>query len=307
MSIVGKRQGNQDSFNPVFSGDGRTLAFVSGATNWKAGIAAGSLQVWRVALPSGTPQLVSTSIAGVPGNGMSLEPSLSQPGIAPRSRPRLQPLSRRSQRGVGHRDEDLRRRQRAPALQQRRRPAGNAASQRPRFTFDGADVVFGSSASNLLSGDGNGQLDVFVRNLATGTLAALSKTAKGAFGFGYSFDAVPASKARVIAFTTTVAGIVPGDVTTLPHPVAMTLSPNIPPSRRRPRTRAVVQMAPPAMLSPAHERCLEQVMANPVLVEVTRGDMVESRHRGSLAVVDAAGRTVLAVGDVDAWSIRARR
>lgn len=39
-------------------------------------------------------------------------------------------------------------------------------------------------------------------------------------------------------------------------------------------------------------------MTNPVLIEVTRGSLVESRHRGSIAVVDAAGRTVLAVGDV---------
>ena len=37
---------------------------------------------------------------------------------------------------------------------------------------------------------------------------------------------------------------------------------------------------------------------NPVLVEVTRGTVVESRHRGSIAVVDAAGRVVHGVGDV---------
>jgi len=41
-------------------------------------------------------------------------------------------------------------------------------------------------------------------------------------------------------------------------------------------------------------------MSNPVLVEVTRGDMVESRHRGAVAVVDADGATVLALGDVAA-------
>jgi L-asparaginase II len=38
---------------------------------------------------------------------------------------------------------------------------------------------------------------------------------------------------------------------------------------------------------------------NPILVEVTRGPVVESRHRGAVAVVDADGRTVLAVGSVD--------
>lgn len=39
-------------------------------------------------------------------------------------------------------------------------------------------------------------------------------------------------------------------------------------------------------------------MDNPVLVEVTRGSLVESRHRGSLAVVDANGKVVAAVGDI---------
>ena len=39
-------------------------------------------------------------------------------------------------------------------------------------------------------------------------------------------------------------------------------------------------------------------MSNPVLVEVVRGGLVESRHRGAVAVVDADGATVLALGDV---------
>ncbi|SOB97195.1 asparaginase [Stappia indica] len=38
-------------------------------------------------------------------------------------------------------------------------------------------------------------------------------------------------------------------------------------------------------------------MENPVLVEVLRGDAVESRHRGAIAVVDAAGHVVAALGD----------
>ncbi len=40
-------------------------------------------------------------------------------------------------------------------------------------------------------------------------------------------------------------------------------------------------------------------MSNPVLVEVTRGGAVESRHRGSVCVVDADGVSVLALGDVE--------
>jgi len=41
-------------------------------------------------------------------------------------------------------------------------------------------------------------------------------------------------------------------------------------------------------------------MGNPVLVEVTRAQLTESRHRGAVAVVDADGVTVLGLGDVDA-------
>lgn len=40
-------------------------------------------------------------------------------------------------------------------------------------------------------------------------------------------------------------------------------------------------------------------MANPILVEVTRGHLVESIHRGSIAIADAEGTLILAVGDVE--------
>lgn len=40
-------------------------------------------------------------------------------------------------------------------------------------------------------------------------------------------------------------------------------------------------------------------MDNPILAEVTRGSTVESRHRGAAVVVDADGRVVLALGDVE--------
>jgi L-asparaginase II len=40
-------------------------------------------------------------------------------------------------------------------------------------------------------------------------------------------------------------------------------------------------------------------MTNPVLVEVTRGPLVESVHRGSIAVADAAGKIVFALGDLE--------
>lgn len=54
----------------------------------------------------------------------------------------------------------------------------------------------------------------------------------------------------------------------------------------------------------AHHHAHEQVppprpAVNPVMVEVTRGAMVESRHRAALAVVDVQGRVILSAGDVE--------
>ncbi len=40
-----------------------------------------------------------------------------------------------------------------------------------------------------------------------------------------------------------------------------------------------------------------EVPANPIVVEVTRGPLVESRHRGALAIADGEGRILLSVGD----------
>jgi L-asparaginase II len=41
-------------------------------------------------------------------------------------------------------------------------------------------------------------------------------------------------------------------------------------------------------------------MTNPVTVEVTRGPLVESRHRGTVVAVDAAGKVIFSLGDIDA-------
>jgi len=44
---------------------------------------------------------------------------------------------------------------------------------------------------------------------------------------------------------------------------------------------------------------METMMENPVLAEVTRGNTVESRHRGSALVIDADGAVVFSAGDID--------
>ena len=38
---------------------------------------------------------------------------------------------------------------------------------------------------------------------------------------------------------------------------------------------------------------------NPILIEVTRGGLVESCHRGAVAIADADGRVLLGLGDIE--------
>ncbi|HEY2068583.1 MAG TPA: asparaginase [Rhizomicrobium sp.] len=40
-------------------------------------------------------------------------------------------------------------------------------------------------------------------------------------------------------------------------------------------------------------------MQNPILVEITRGDLVESVHRGAIAIADSSGRIVFSLGDIE--------
>ncbi|MDF3074152.1 MAG: putative L-asparaginase [Alphaproteobacteria bacterium] len=53
-------------------------------------------------------------------------------------------------------------------------------------------------------------------------------------------------------------------------------------------------------MSHSHSHSHPVSPADPVLVEVTRGDMVESRHRGAAAIVDSDGRVISAWGDIEA-------
>src|SRR6266851_4731043 len=39
--------------------------------------------------------------------------------------------------------------------------------------------------------------------------------------------------------------------------------------------------------------------ANPLVVEVTRGDMVESRHRAAVAILDRTGKVIEAWGNIE--------
>ncbi|HTU09640.1 MAG TPA: M10 family metallopeptidase C-terminal domain-containing protein [Allosphingosinicella sp.] len=54
-----------------------------------------------------------------------------------------------------------------------------------RFSADGSRIVFASTARNMVAGDSNGVSDIFVKDLATGAITAVSVNAAGALVGGY--------------------------------------------------------------------------------------------------------------------------
>ncbi len=89
---------------------------------------------------------------------------------------------------------------------------GNALSSEPSISADGRYVVFESYASNLASGDTNGLLDVFVRDLQTATTSRISVGDGGTQGNGISFEASLSPDGQFVAFQSEASNLVPGDL-----------------------------------------------------------------------------------------------
>ncbi len=87
----------------------------------------------------------------------------------------------------------------------------NGGSFGASLSADGRLVAFQSDATNLVAGDTNAQVDVFVRNFATGQIALASKGSAGALGDGSSFDAELSASGRFVVFTSVATNLVAGD------------------------------------------------------------------------------------------------
>jgi Tol biopolymer transport system component len=88
---------------------------------------------------------------------------------------------------------------------------GNGGSQHAAISSSGRFVVFDSSASNLVVGDGNNQIDVFVRDLELGTTRLLSVRTNGNQGNGASYDPSISGNGRFAVFTSESSNLVGSD------------------------------------------------------------------------------------------------
>jgi len=87
----------------------------------------------------------------------------------------------------------------------------NNYSYNARFSPDGRYIVFESDATNLVAGDTNNRVDIFLKDLATGAITRLSTTADGAEANNHSYDVRFSPDGRYIVFESDATNLVAGD------------------------------------------------------------------------------------------------
>ncbi len=88
---------------------------------------------------------------------------------------------------------------------------GNGHSDYPTPSADGGVVVFSSSATDLVMGDTNDQLDIFAHDRITGEITRVSVDSDGNQSNGFSFYPSISADGRFVAFQSVATNLVPGD------------------------------------------------------------------------------------------------
>lgn len=203
------RQGNDLSFDPAISANGRYVAFTSLASNLVPGDTNKVVDVFVHDRVTGATRRVSIGPAGQ-GNSWSGEPRISADGRVVAFTSGASNLVA----GDTNRADDVFIRDRLAGVT-RRVSVGtvgqsNHNSGLSAISADGRFVAFDSFASNLVPRDRNHAKDVFVRDLQAGLTRRVSV---GGDGQGNSWSEFPAISAhgRFVAFASAASNLVPRD------------------------------------------------------------------------------------------------
>jgi len=208
-------QSNGDSGWPVISGDGRYVAFGSGASNLISGDTSGLWDVFVHDRQTGATERVSVDSAGNQASGTypgSLGPAISSDGryVAFESRAtNLVPDDTNGTQDVFVHDRQTGITERVSVDNTGNQ--GDGWSQRSAISADGRYVAFMSMASNLVPDDTNGGDDIFVHDRQTGITERVSVDSSGNQGNDGSFSPAVSGDGRYVAFESRASNLVPCD------------------------------------------------------------------------------------------------
>jgi hypothetical protein len=208
-------QGNSSSVNAIASSaDGRYVAFSSYASNLIPNDTNGNQDVFVRDRQTGQTQIVSVASDGSQGNapsGYSVV-SISDDGryVAFYSAAsNLVPNDTNGQSDAFVHDRQTGQTQRISVATDGTQ--GNGFSGLDDLSANGRYVVFTSAASNLVSGDTNGVLDVFVHDRQTGQTIRASVASDGSQANGISRLGTVSADGRYVALLSAGSNLVPGD------------------------------------------------------------------------------------------------
>jgi Tol biopolymer transport system component len=205
-------QGNEGSFNPSISSDGRYVAFESYATNLVTGDTNDREDIFVYDRQTDTIERVSVDGKGTQGNNYSYKPAISADGryvafVSGATNLVAGDTNTTSDIFVYDRQTDTIERVSVDGSGIQ----GNGGSQNPSIGSDGRYVAFESDATNLVAGDTNTISDIFVYDRQTDTIERVSVDGSGTQGNGGSGDPSISSDGRYVAFESDATNLVPGD------------------------------------------------------------------------------------------------
>jgi Tol biopolymer transport system component len=226
LNFSGGESNGNGSFATAMSASGRSVAFLSYATNLIPGGTNGALHVFVRDLVAGVTDLVSVDSSGAQANGNSNTTAISADGryvAFGSSATNLVPGDTNVADDIFVHDRCISNGSFVPVCAPTTELAsvgflgqGDDASGNPAISADGRYVAFYSNATNLVPNDGNGVTDVFVHDRLTGDTERVSVDSAGVEGnfasgtLGFSGVAISAD-GRYVAFESTATNLDPPD------------------------------------------------------------------------------------------------
>lgn len=208
-----EEQTDNTSGSPAISGDGQRVAFASSATNLVPGDTNGATDVFVRNLAAGTTRRLSVSSSGRQGDGGSGTPAISANGRVVAFTSDASNLVP----GDGNGFTDVFARDRRTHATRRvsistAGAEGTDVSELPAaVSANGRYVAFTSMAPNLVPGDTNNVMDVFVRDRSLQRTTRISVATGGGQANQGSYQPAIAGKGRFIAFASEAMNLVSGD------------------------------------------------------------------------------------------------